>query len=465
MDEDIAIGSAFSAPSSSICGFRYRPTAGYVKHVYRNGNWNEKGEFVCGSSITVSVMCNALHYGQALFEGLKVFSTKPQNGNSDVCVFCDEMNYRRMKDGAMRLGMEMVTPEIWTAAIDRCVVENKAYLPTYYGNNRKSQEGELEGSGCGVVDGCSLYLRPMLFGSGDLLTPVPSNEFTFLVMCMPVSTQYYPAKQQQQTTVQTNSTANTTIKTTTTTDSSNGSGGIAAVGGAAVELNSVDCLVLDEYDRAAPRGVGFVKAAGNYATDIYPATLAKKNGYPICLYLDPIHKQFVEEFNTSNFVGIMRRDKQNGESNIQESTDNKSSEYVYVTPSGECWGGTVLPSITNKCLQTLASNELGMDVEKRKINFQDEIDLFEQVGAVGTAVVVTKIKSFTRGEKKWLVGGSSSSSGRSEPVVVVGQKETPKDSGGGLLEQLYDLYTKIQKGESEDKYRWMRKIDMHNKYG
>eukprot|EP00922_Rhytidocystis_sp_ex-Travisia-forbesii_P049332 GHVS01073450.1.p1 GENE.GHVS01073450.1~~GHVS01073450.1.p1 ORF type:complete len:463 (-),score=125.30 GHVS01073450.1:768-2156(-) len=461
MDEDIAIGSAFSSATSSICGFRYRPTAGYVKHVYRNGNWDETGEFVCGSSITMSVMCNALHYGQALFEGLKVFSTKPQNGISDVCVFCDDMNYQRMKDGATRLGMEMVTPAIWTAAIDRCVVANKAYLPTYYGNNRKTEEGEpQEGSGgCGVVDGCSLYLRPMLFGSGDLLTPVPSNEFTFLVICMPVSTQYYPAKQQTTTTVQTNNNDNTT----TTTDSRNGSRG------GAVKLNSVDCLVLDEYDRAAPRGVGFVKAAGNYATDIYPATLAKKAGYPICLYLDPIHKQFVEEFNTSNFVGIMRKSsrdktKQNCQNDGMQEGDNKS-EYVYVTPCGECCGGTVLPSITNKCLQILARNDLGMDVEKRKINFQDEIDLFEQVGAVGTAVVVTKIKSFTRGEKKWLVGGSSSS-GRSE--AVVGGKDDAAangSSGGGVLEQLYDLYTKIQKGEAEDKYRWMRKIDMHNKYG
>eukprot|EP00922_Rhytidocystis_sp_ex-Travisia-forbesii_P042185 GHVS01063054.1.p1 GENE.GHVS01063054.1~~GHVS01063054.1.p1 ORF type:complete len:421 (+),score=68.78 GHVS01063054.1:102-1364(+) len=418
MAADLSIGSAFSSPSADICGFRYRPTYGYVKYVCRDGQGGE-GELVSGNAITLSIMSNALHYGQALFEGLKVFSTKPQNGSADgdVCVFCDGMNYERMKDGARRLGMEMVSKKTWTKAIDWCVTANRQFLPSYYGNRKGGLESK-EGS-CGVVDGCSLYLRPMLFGSGELLTPVPSNEFTFLVMCMPVSTQYYAKPAQP---------ASSTNGSSTGSSITGGGNGNINSGLVGVKLNSVDCLVLDEYDRAAPRGVGFVKAAGNYAADIYPSTLAKKKGYPICLYLDAIHKEFVEEFNTSNFVAIVKK----------TSSDAGKSEYVYITPPAEGWGATVLASVTNRCLQKLAQEEFRMDVEKRRISFEKEIGSFIEVGAVGTAVVITKIKSFTKGDKKWNIDVQE----------------------GGVLDQLYSSYTKIQRGEKEDKHGWMRKVDM-----
>merc|ERR1711924_566992 len=62
--------------------------------------------------------------------------------------------------------------------------------------------------------------------------------------------------------------------------------------------------VVEEYDRAAPRGVGSVKLAGNYAPDLKPNTEAKQSGYPIGLYLDAGSRTYVEEFSTSNFVGI-----------------------------------------------------------------------------------------------------------------------------------------------------------------
>lgn len=62
--------------------------------------------------------------------------------------------------------------------------------------------------------------------------------------------------------------------------------------------------VVENYDRAAPKGVGAAKVAGNYAADILPNTLAKKKGFPIALYLDAKTNSYVEEFSTSNFLGI-----------------------------------------------------------------------------------------------------------------------------------------------------------------
>ena len=67
----------------------------------------------------------------------------------------------------------------------------------------------------------------------------------------------------------------------------------------------IDLLqVVENYDRAAPKGVGAAKVAGNYAADILPNTMAKKKGFPIALYLDAKSNSYVEEFSTSNFLAI-----------------------------------------------------------------------------------------------------------------------------------------------------------------
>lgn len=70
--------------------------------------------------------------------------------------------------------------------------------------------------------------------------------------------------------------------------------------------SAVPATVVEDYDRAAPMGVGAVKCAGNYAADIVPAARAKKQGFPICLYLDAKEHRYVEEFSTSNFVAITK---------------------------------------------------------------------------------------------------------------------------------------------------------------
>jgi branched-chain amino acid aminotransferase len=90
-------------------------------------------------------------------------------------------------------------------------------------------------------------------------------------------------------------------------------------------LKAVDSLVIDDYDRAAPRGVGAIKAAGNYAADVRPAATARVRGWPIALYLDAKEHRYIEEFSTSNFIGI-------------------SSSGAFVTPDSK----SVLPSVTNK---------------------------------------------------------------------------------------------------------------------
>ena len=69
-------------------------------------------------------------------------------------------------------------------------------------------------------------------------------------------------------------------------------------------IQGVHASVSTDYDRAAPRGTGAVKAGGNYAADLLPLKIAKEGGFGTTLYLDAAEQRYVEEFSVSNFIGI-----------------------------------------------------------------------------------------------------------------------------------------------------------------
>ena len=196
----------------------------------------------------------------------------------------------------------------------------------------------------------------------------------------------------------------------------------------------VKCLLIDDYDRAAPRGVGNVKVGGNYAADLLPNKRSKKRGYPIGLYLDAATQTYIEEFNTSNFVGI----------------NNKENKYV--TPKS----GSVLPSITNKSLMQIAELE-GLTVEARDVPLS-ELETFDEVLAVGTAVVVTPVGSVTRlsAPQSNTNNGDASETLQIEKVYEFG---TPGEIGA-TTRRLYDRVRAIQNGESDDVYGWNYKINI-----
>jgi len=222
--------------------------------------------------------------------------------------------------------------------------------------------------------GGALYIRPFIFGSAPKLGLGPSSEVTFCVFSNPVGSYYKHG---------------------------------------ALKDQALDCLVNDQFDRAAPLGSGDCKAAGNYAADLESMMVAKKQGFPISLYLDAQERRYVEEFNTSNFVAITKDGK-------------------YLTPMAP---RSVLYSTTNSALRQIA-RDMGLTVEMRPIDFEAEVDNFAEVGAVGTAVVVTPIKSFTRGDRKWEMG---------EPKI---------------LKELHDRVRAIQQGDAEDTHGWMHPVKL-----
>lgn len=269
--------------------------------------------------------------------------------DGSIRVFRSEENAARMQTGAARLGMPPVPTKLFNDLVDQAIRENVDYVPPYGSNG-------------------SLYLRPFLFGHGAKLGLGKAPEYTFGVVANPVGN-YYPQ-------------------------------GPKPVKG----------VVFGKYDRAAPFGVGSVKAAGNYAADIVPSSDASEQGYTIVLYLDAATRTYVEEFSTSNFVAIQ---------------GNK-----YVTPDSP----SILRSVTNLCLQQLAK-DAGMEVEVRPVKY-DEIGSFQEVAACGTAVVITPLQQLTE-----------EATGK---VTKVGNGEFPK------MMDLYRRVRAIQNGEEPDVHGWCR---------
>eukprot|EP00555_Chaetoceros_dichaeta_P004824 CAMPEP_0198254962 /NCGR_PEP_ID=MMETSP1447-20131203/5199_1 /TAXON_ID=420782 /ORGANISM="Chaetoceros dichaeta, Strain CCMP1751" /LENGTH=421 /DNA_ID=CAMNT_0043941219 /DNA_START=30 /DNA_END=1292 /DNA_ORIENTATION=+ len=339
-------------------GFEFRPTKSNLRITYKDGEWGEF-ELCEDPTINIHMGATALHYGQACFEGLKAF-THP---DGTVHVFRPKENAYRLSTSCTRVVMPVLPEETFLHAVNEVVRDNIEYVPPY-------------GSGG------ALYLRPLLFGSGPRIGLQPADEYTFILMVMPVGDYY--------------------------------KGGLAS---------PVDGLLITDFDRAAPRGVGNVKVAGNYAADMLPNMVSKSKGFPIGLYLDAKTQSMVEEFSTSNFVGI-------------DSKNNK-----YVTPKSP----SVLPSITNKSLMTIASDE-GMVVEEREVQL-DELESFDEVLACGTAVVVTPVGSIT------LLGDVEDPDDVEASDV---KKFVFGDSSeiGPVTRNLYDRVRAIQYGEEEDRYGW-----------
>lgn len=315
---------------------------------YEEGKWS-KPESSAEPYLRIHALSNVLHYGQALFEGLKAFSGK----DGKISVFRSDENAKRMQMGAKRLGMAQVPNELFQEMIDRAIKENVDYVPPYGSNG-------------------SLYLRPFLFGHGPKLGLGKAPSYTFGVIASPVGN-YYPQ-------------------------------GPKPVKG----------VVLARYDRAAPLGVGNVKAAGNYAPDVVPSTDAAERGYTIVLYLDAAKHEFVEEFSTSNFVGIKGN--------------------TYITPDSP----SILGSVTNLCLQQLA-RDAGMKVEKRPVPFS-EVSTLDEVAACGTAVVITPLATITDERVE------------TPKVVKIGTGEFPK------MMDLYNRVRAIQNGDAPDVHGWCRYV-------
>ena len=211
-----------------------------------------------------------------------------------IVVFRPDLNAERMENSAKRLEMPVFPKDRFVDAIVKLVEANADYVPPY-------------GSGA------TLYIRPYMFGTNAVIGVKPADEYQFRAFCTPVGPYF--------------------------------KGGVKPI-----------TIRVSDFDRAAPRGTGHIKAGLNYAMSLHAIMDAHRQGFDENMYLDPATRTKVEETGGANFLFVTK--------------DNK-----VVTPKSD----SILPSITRRSLVYVAKEYLGLEVEEREVYF-DEVKDFAECG-------------------------------------------------------------------------------------
>jgi len=218
--------------------FGYMKTDYNIRCHYRNGKWGAL-EVSDSEYIDIHIAATGLHYGQEAFEGLKAYMGK----DGKIRLFRWEENAKRFILSAGGINMEPFPFEMFREALFKVVELNKKYVPPY-------------GSGA------TLYVRPLLYGSGAEVGVKPASEYTFIVFVTPVGPYF--------------------------------KGGV----------KPVDMLICRDIDRAAPKGTGIFKVGGNYAASMRAIIAARDGGYANTIFLDAKEKKYIDECGPANFFGI-----------------------------------------------------------------------------------------------------------------------------------------------------------------
>jgi branched-chain amino acid aminotransferase len=221
-------------------GFDYVACPFRFEAVFNHGVWRSRG-LLEDNAMHLPEGSQCLHYGQQLFEGMKVH----RGADGGIYAFRPRDNARRMRDGIRYLQGPEVPEELFLHGIEEVVRANMPYIPPH-------------GSGA------SLYLRPVFLGVGDNVGVKPADQYVFRVFVSPVGPYY--------------------------------KGGFGPDQG--------KLIMVSKYDRAAPHGSGHVKAGGNYASSFKPGAEAKSKGFADALYLDPAEHRYIEEIGAANFLAF-----------------------------------------------------------------------------------------------------------------------------------------------------------------
>jgi branched-chain amino acid aminotransferase len=277
-----------------------------------------------------------------------------RGADNKIRVFRMDENAKRMQDSSVGTMMAILPIEKFEEAVIKAVKLNERFVPPY-------------------ESGAALYIRPFLFGTGAQVGVKPANEYMFILFVTPVGPYF--------------------------------KGG----------FQTTPFVIMREFDRSAPLGMGKYKVGGNYAASLVAGAKAHELGYSNVFYLDAIEKKYIDECGAANFFGIKNN--------------------TYITPKSS----SILPSITNKSLMVLAE-DMGMKVERRQIPVE-ELATFEEAGACGTAAVISPIERIDDyDEKKSYV---FSTDGKPGPIS----------------EKLYKKLRGIQYGDEPDTHGWVTIIE------
>ena len=202
---------------------------------YEDGEWKNV-EIKPFQPLLLSPSLAALHYGQAIFEGMKAY----KNEQGEAFIFRPFDNFKRFNISAERMAMPQVTEEIFVEGLRQLIDIDKKWIPDQADH--------------------SLYIRPLMFSSDEVIGVKPGDKYKFMILLSPTGP-YFSAP--------------------------------------------MKIYVEEKYVRAVPGGVGYAKTAGNYGAAMYPSAEAKKKGYDQILWMDAFEHKYVQECGTMNVFFII----------------------------------------------------------------------------------------------------------------------------------------------------------------
>lgn len=274
-----------------------------------------------------------------------------------IRLFRPEKNIARLNRSARRMCMPEVDEELCLTAIKKLVALEKSWIPRERGS--------------------ALYIRPLMMGTEPFLGVKPSNQYIFFIILSPVGAYYREG------------------------------------------FNPIKIFVTDKYVRAVPGGVGDVKTGGNYAASLMASEEAHKLGYTQVLWLDAVHRRYIEEVGTMNIFFYF--------------------EDELVTPA---LSGSILPGITRESVLQM-TKDWGFNVRERRITIDEVIEgiktgRLKECFGTGTAAVISPVG--------WLAYKGE-------------EYEINQGKTGPLAQKLFEELTGIQYGDRPDPYGWIQFVE------
>ncbi|MGN0733471.1 MAG: branched-chain amino acid aminotransferase [Emergencia sp.] len=275
-----------------------------------------------------------------------------ETAEGKVQLFRPDMNAKRTNNTNDRLCIPPMDEELFVEAVKAIVKVDKDWIP----------KGE----------GTALYIRPFIIATEPFLGVRRATEYKFMIILSPVGPYFV-----------------------------NG-------------LAPTKMYVEDEYVRAVKGGTGEAKCGGNYAASLKAQEIAHEKGYEQILWLDGIHRKYIEEIGAANAFFVIGDEVVTSELN-----------------------GSILPGITRNSIIALCKKK-GYKVSERKISI-DELEEAYRAGqlkemfASGTAAIVSPVGELLyKGER-----------------MIINNNEI-----GPIAQEMYDTIYGIQTGKIEDFMGW-----------
>ena len=277
--------------------------------------------------------------------------------NGRVVLFRPDRNVARFNETAERMCMPQIDPLLFLEGLKRLVSLEKDWVPS--------------------GDDCSLYIRPTYIATDPVLGVRPSSKCSFFIILSPSGPYFKDG------------------------------------------FKPIKIFVTDKFVRAAPGGVGGVKAAANYAPSLKAMEEAAKYGAPQVLWLDAIKRKYIEEVGSMN-VFIVK-------DGIAHTAPLK---------------GTILPGVTRESVLTICT-DLGIPAAEKPLTITSVIQGIRdgsvtEIFGAGTAAVIAPIGELIYKEKE----------------LVVNDFKT-----GEISARLYNYFNDLRRGTIPDHHGWIVSVD------